>query len=181
MNEDEAEAIMFANLRGSKKKPSGLLVVAEASRFFVKKLGSQEKVSEYFKVSRPMISQIDRLNDMSSDAKQLLDAAGIDRSYQVSRLPLKIQAAVLGNVLDMRANPDVRLFVDFLLENIDTPLLVAKRKFLELYPETEKVHIVAIPLTTDTYNAIKKIASRENMIVHDLILKLIEEHIKNAT
>ena len=89
MNEERAIAIMFANLKGGKKKPSNLIEFADACRTLQNKWkGGFKEMSDFFKVSQYMLRQIDKINELDDEVKKLVKAhkLGIDASYQLWRI-----------------------------------------------------------------------------------------------
>ena len=75
MNKDEAKAILHSNLKGSKKKRSPLLIIAQAIRLLVNddEYGSTSKVAESFGVSRSTIEAFDKMNDQPTEIQKLIE------------------------------------------------------------------------------------------------------------
>ncbi len=75
MNKDEAKAILRLNLKGSKKKRSPLLTIAQAVGLLVNddEYGSTSKLAESFNVSRPTIEAFDKMNNQPTKIQKLIE------------------------------------------------------------------------------------------------------------
>jgi hypothetical protein len=75
MNKEEAKAILRSNLKGSKKKRSPLLTIAEAVRLLVNDpdYGSTSKLAESFGVSRSTIEAFDKMNEQPAEIQKLIE------------------------------------------------------------------------------------------------------------
>jgi hypothetical protein len=175
MLEEKAVAVMMANLKGSKKKPSNLLEFAKACRMLHNKWGIK-KMSEFFNVSEYQLRQIDKINDLNLDVQKLVKEGklGIEAAYQLWRLSGRRQSEAAEAVLGMTAY-EVRSFVHLL----KTKPNISVKECTKLFSKTSrsKINLLVLPLTSQTYNRLRQIASKSRKNVHDLVLKILEDYL----
>jgi len=175
MSAEKATAILMANLKGAKRKPSNLLEVAKACRILIEKWGIR-KMSDYFKVSLYQLRQIDKINDLNPDAQQLVKEGklGIETSYQLWRLDSKRQSEAAREAVNMTAH-EVRQFVYLLRKNPDASVRECKQLFEKT--RTKRIRLLMLPLTSETYNGLQELALKSRQSIHDLALKVLEDYI----
>ncbi len=178
ITEERATAILLANLKGSRKKPSSWLDIAQACRFLKEnEKWGLKKMSEFFAVSEYQLRQIDSINDLNSDVRQLVGEGkfGVDESYQLSRLDKSRQAEAAKAAVDMN-EVETRQFISLLKANEKMPIAEAKK--LTESTRTEKIRILMLPLTPETYarleEARKKSTARN---AHDFVLRIVERYL----
>lgn len=173
MNEEKAAAIMMANLKGSKNKPTNLVEFAEACRFLINKWGLKE-MSRYFRVSEYMLRQIDKINELGPKLKKLTSTRklGIEASYQLSRIEEPKRSQVANIIMDMTTY-DIRRFVYFIVKNPTMSITQCKRLFEKEKPE--KVRLLVLPLDSNTYNHLQKLADHSKHTIHDYALKILKK------
>lgn len=175
MTEEKATAVLMANLKGAKKKPSNLLDVAKACRLLIVKWGIK-KVSGFFKVSEYQLRQIDKINELNPNVQKLVEQGkfGIEDAYQLWRLGGKRQSEVAKEALAMKSH-EIRQLVHLLKKNESMSVKEAKQLTQQVLDK--KINILMLPLTEETYLALKKLASKRNQNIHDVALKALEEYI----
>lgn len=178
MNVEDATAIMMANLKGSKNKPSSLLEFANACRTLLrdKEWGIKE-MTRYFRVSEYMIRQIDKINELKSPKlKKLIKDGklGIETCYQLSRIEEPKRSKVADIIQDMPAN-DVRRFVYFIMHNPKLSLTEINKLFENEKPE--KIKLLVIPLDSQIHEGLEKLAIRSKLKIHDYALKVLREKV----
>jgi hypothetical protein len=89
-------AILMANLKGAKKKPTDIITIAKSCRNVITELG-MERASHLFEISQYQLRQIDKINELSSEAKKFVKSKkiGIEISYQIARLDRSVQLEAL--------------------------------------------------------------------------------------
>ena len=175
MNEEKAVAIMMANLKGSKNKPSNLLEFAEACRFLISKWGIKE-MSRHFRVSGYMLRQIDKINELKSQNLQKLvkeGELGIEASYQLSRIKEPKRTQVANIIKDMNTD-DIRRFVYVIVKNPKLSISACKKLFEKEKPEEIKLFV--LPLDTKIYDILEKEANRSHQKIHNYVLKILRKH-----
>ncbi|MDE2590638.1 MAG: hypothetical protein KGL95_13350 [Patescibacteria group bacterium] len=172
MNEEKAVAILMGNLKGSRKKVSNLLEIAEACRFLIEKWGIKE-MSRYFRVSEFMIRQIDKINDLNPKLRKLVGDGklGIEASYQLWRFNEPKRTQVANFIKDM-STEDIRTFVHFAHKNPDMTLDECKKLFNKTKPE--KIRVLVLPLDSETYDALQEIAVHSKLKLHDAAFKVLK-------
>lgn len=175
LSEEKATAILLANLKGAKKKSSNLIEVARACRLLIQKWGIG-RMSDFFRVSQYQIRQIDKINDLNPDIQRLISNGklGIDASYQIWRLDEKHRSEVAKQAANLSAH-EIRQLVYLLLRN---PTMSTKEaKNLSEKALRKRINLLLIPLTSETYRGLKKIAKDSDQNIHDLALKVLEDYI----
>jgi len=177
MNERRATALLIANLKGSKNKPSNLLEFAEAVRFLVnhKKWGI-DKVSKFFEVSEYQLRQINKINDLSPEIRKLISAEklGIESAYQIWRLDKKLRNEAAKEAVMLNAH-EVRQFIHLLM-NDDKMSPKEARKLVEKSLRN-KINLITIPLSLQTYNVLNDLASESKQKVSELIVQVVEDYL----
>jgi hypothetical protein len=183
MDEDEAFAIMHANLKGPKrKKPSDWLTIARACRVLTNKYGSYAEVAKHFRVNDRMIGQIDRLNDLNPEVKELLRQRklGVDEGNWISRLPMARQGDVAREVLDLPSKA-VRMVVDRLMLNPALSVKEVKRDLIQLGAIQTRLHLVVISLSNESFEVLRSKAKKAGRELHDYARKMLENDIKGES
>ena len=175
MSEEKATAILLANLKTGRNKPSNLLEIAQACRTVIQSWG-MKKTHEFFKVSEYQLRQIDRINDLREDVQKLVEDGrlGIDVAYQLSRLDGMLQSKAATVALDMKEE-EWRPFVQLLVNDETMTIEKARRTVDE--SKKKRLNLLILPLTEDTFTKLRRIAKAEDENVHDLVLQVLEEYI----
>jgi len=176
MNEEKAAAILLANIKGHKKKPSKLTEVAEACRFLLDKWGLK-KTAKFLNVSQYQLIQIDKINKLNSAIQKLIDNGklGIDASYQIWRLKKSIRTEAALECVDLTSH-EVRQLVH-LLRN-DEELTVKEAKKITKKALRNEFHLLTIPLSLQTHKRLSKIALKSKKEIHQLIVEILENFVK---
>lgn len=176
MKEEKAVAIMMANIKGSKNKPSSLLEFAEACRTLLKheKWGIKE-MAKYFDVSEYMLRQIDKINELSPNVRKIVNdrKLGIEAAYQLWRLkePKRTEVA---KIIQGMTTDEIRSFVHFVHTKPHLDISECFRLFKETQPE--KIRILALPLDEETFDKLKQSANKSKLKIHDYALKLLKRN-----
>jgi len=179
LSEEKATAILLANLKGPKKKPTNLLTIAAACRLLIQRWGIK-RVSEFFGVSQYQLRQIDKINDLSPEVRELIQKGklGIEASYQLWRLGEKLQSEVAKEMLGMSAH-EIRQLVYLLRKNPSMSVKEAKR--LTDKAMQKRISLLVLPLTSDTYRNLRRLAEESHQGIHDLVLRVLEDYIHERT
>ena len=115
--EEKAVAILLSNLK--KAKTTNWLEIAEACRTL--KLHPQwgfHKMSEFFGVSEYLLRQIDHINDLTDEVKELVKEGklGLEESYMLWRRGEANQAQAAKLARNLTAH-ELRLFTQLLVKN----------------------------------------------------------------
>lgn len=176
MNEEKAVAIMMANLKGSKNKPSNLLEFSDACRFLKNTWGIKE-MSRYFRVSEYMLRQIEKINELTNPKLQKLvkeGKLGIEASYQLWRIKEPKRTQVANIVKDMTTD-DIRRFVYFIVKNPKLSISDCKNLFEKEKPE--EIKLLVLPLDSKTYETFEKEANMSHLKIHDYVLKILRKQV----
>lgn len=170
MNEEKAVAIMMANLKQSKS--SNLLEFAQACRFLRDKWGFKE-MSDYFKTSSYMLRQIDKINELDLSLQKLVKEGKlkIESSYQLWRIPESKRNEVVKIIQNLPSNK-IREFVYYVKKH---PNDIEKAKRLFEKGKDEKIKMLVLPLTDETFKKLQQSAKKSKKTVHDYVLKLVED------
>ncbi len=179
MNEERAIAIMLANLKGGKKKPSNLIEFAKACRALRNNWkGGFNEMSEFFKVSQYMLRQIDKINDLDEETKKLVHShrLGIDASYQLWRIDAQRRKDAM-TIIPYLTTEEIRSFVNLLHKFPKKSVDECKKEFEK--HRDKNVHILILPLPSEDFKQLSISAKEEKMSVHDFTLKIIKKSIRS--
>ncbi len=179
MNEERAIAIMFANLKGGKKKPSNLIEFADACRTLQNKWkGGFKEMSDFFKVSQYMLRQIDKINELDDEVKKLVKAhkLGIDASYQLWRIDA-IRRKDAMKIIPYLTTEEIRSFVNLLHKFPKKSVAECKKEFEK--NRDKNIHLLVIPLQSEEFKELSNIAKEKKLSIHDFVLKIIKNSIKS--
>jgi len=175
MNEKKAIAIMIANLKRYKNKPSNLLDFAEACGFLKKKWGL-DKMASFFSASKYMLRQIDKINYLNPDVRKLVGAGKIriEQANQLSRIDKKRQSEAAKEIIGLTAH-ETRTFVSLLLKS-DLSVKECKKRFAKDF--LKKVNLLVLPMPDNTFRNLKKHATKSRINMHDLALQILENYLE---
>lgn len=176
LDEETALAILFRNLKGSKKKD--YMATAKACRFLRRLYGSNAKVAEKVGVSSEIIREFDSLNDLPNEVKEMVSAGIIklDTGYRIST---KIegeekQVEIAKAVRDLGAF-DARAIIEYAQKNPNMPVSEVRSRVLGSKTIKERLHIFVLPLAEDVFQALKSESTKLRIRPE----KLVERIIKN--
>lgn len=179
LDEETALAILFRNLKGSKKKD--YLATANACRFLRKLYGSYSKVAETVGVSSEIIREFDSLEDLPDEVKEMVSTGAIrlDTGYRIStKLEGKErQVDIAKAVADLGAF-DARAIIEYAQKNSDMPASKVKSQVLGSKTITEKLHVFILPLSEKTFQALKAESAKMKSKPVELVKKIIQEWLK---
>ena|SRR2546428_1839860 len=176
MNEAKAVAIMMANFKGAKNKPSNLLEFAEACGTLLKhKDWGMNEMRRYFHASGYMLRQINKINELKSPKIRKLikeGKLGIDACYQLSRIEEPKRSQVAEIIKDL-PEKEQRRFVYFIVHNPKLSITEIERLVEKEKPE--EIKLLVIPLDKQTYENLEEFAGRSKLKIHDYALKVLKE------
>lgn len=177
MNERMATKLLMANLKGSKKKKVPLTEMAEAIRYLnIKKNKTFDEMSRLFDVSKYMLFQINKINELNDSSKTIIKNGelGIEQSYLLSKFKNKRQDAVAKELKSMNAH-ESRKFVNLLLVNENLSVLECKKIFEEKI--LKKFSMVVIPMPENMYRKLVFTAKKSKKNVHDFAYSILENYL----
>lgn len=179
MDDDTADAALIAGFKGSKSKPVPIMLMARAVQYKCRQLGSYEDVAKLYNVSSTMVAQFDKLNLLPVNVQKLLDEEklGIDQGYRISFLPKEKQAAAAHVSVNLSAH-DTRHLVEILKSNPTISVNEAKERLQKAKTVIEKMHLLPLMMSHDTFADLKKIASTAGQNPEDYVLSLIKAKIE---
>lgn len=182
MDEDTADAALIGGFKGSKLKPVSLMLMARAIRFKTEKLGTYEAVAKQYNVSKTLVAQFDKLNNLHKDVQRLVDQnkLGLDQGYRISFLSKEKHLEVAKVCQNLNA-VDTRHLIEFLKKNPAVPVLEAKERLLKAKSIVEKMHLVIVPLPEDVHKAVSEAAKSHKMTVEEYIMRAIQGALKGRS
>ena len=180
MKPEKAAAILSANLKGSKNKPSKISDFALACRTLKNhKDWDMKKMSEFFSISVTQLREIDKINDLESRYKKIADehGMGMTTAYQLSRVDPKRRSETYKIIKNMNRD-QIRDFVYFLVKN---PLSsVSECKKLYEQSQLKTVTILALPISEEIHKRLLEESRKKGMTIHDYVLQLLDEPLKKS-
>lgn len=175
MNVERATAILIANLKGSKKKPSGLFDISKATRTMISEW-SIKRCSDFFKVSEYQLRQFDKLNDLEPAVQDIIkkNKLGIETAYLISRLDAKIQEKAVKSIQGLRSH-EVRQFIHLIKQNPKMSLTNAKKTVQKSLRENSQ--IIVLPLSLQTFTDLQEKSKKHKKKIHDYLLQIIEDEL----
>ena len=184
MNELEADAICFANLKGQKEKD--LLRTAKALRFKKDQpsFGTNASVGRYFGVSGEIVREFlallvlpDHIQFLIEDGKIGLDTGA--RLAKVSRDAPGALDDLSESVTDLSAL-DARDVIEFVLKNPETPASEAMQRVLDAKTVTVDEFHVMVVFSKDEFLRIEDEAKRRRVSVGQLVASLTNERLSGV-
>ena len=167
MNELEADAICFANLKGTKEKE--LLKTAEALRFKkeVAGLRSNRRVGEYFGVSGEIVREFLSLLSLPDQVKRLIDDGeiGLDTGARLARVH-KENPSALGDLAVVVSNLpalDARDVIEYALKNPEVQPSEAKQRVMDAKTVVEDEYHVLVIFTKEEFDRVEVEAKRRGV------------------
>ena len=176
MDEKTALAVLFANLRGAKKKE--YIKTAQACRYLRRRYGSLKKVAEKVAISPEIIREFDSLLNLPKEVQRLISKRLIklDTGYRIS---MRIEGAerqteVAKAVLDLGAF-DARNVIEYARKNPKLSAKECKCRVLKSKTVTEKLHVFVLPLPEDTFTKLKGTSIELKIKPEELVRKIVQE------
>lgn len=176
LNEEKAIAILLANLKGSKHKPSKISELAAACRLLKNSpdWGFSEMV-DFFHVSRTVLREIDKINELELKFKKLVDEKklGIGAAYQLTRIEesKRYEAAQLFQTMN---TTEIRNFIFYITSNPTLSVFEAKKLSDKL--KTPVINILALPISDKLRARLEKTAKDQGQTIHECAVKILEAH-----
>ena len=176
LNEEKAIAVLLANLKGPKNKPSKVSELAVACRLL--KHSSDwgfVRMSDFFQVSRTMLREIDKINELEPEFKRLADEKkiGIGAAYQLTRID-KSKRHEVAQLFQSMNTTEIRNLVFYLINDPALSVSEAKRMSDEL--KTPVLNILALPISDELKTKIERVAKGNGQSIHEYVVRVLEEH-----
>lgn len=180
MDETTADAILLANYKGSKRKPSNLLTIARATRFKIRQWKSIRKVAEAFGVSAQQVREFNSLLDLPTEVQALFEGhrTGVSKWYELSKLSDPKKQSELGRFVVNLGAIDTRAVVDYVRRHPEEPVEACVQRVLESKTVKEDIHIIVVPLNQATFHALHEESQKLSIPLENLASKFIEEGLK---
>lgn len=184
MNEEEALAICFANLKGSKDKD--LLMTARALQYLknLPKYGSNQKVAQAVGVSDEIVREfltllkLPKLIQDMFEQGQLRRLEQSRRLWQLSRTRPELLETVAKAISGLRSW-DARQIIEHILRNPDITVAAAKGAVLQSRTIKEReFHVIAI-LPEEDYRLLVNEAKKMKVPVDELVTSVVQDWLKS--
>lgn len=182
LTEEKAVAILMANLKGPKVKPSDWIQIAEACR----KLRNSDswglpKMASFFQVANYLLRQIDSLNQLHPEVKKLVRnrELGLDEAFLISKMPYQKQLAVARFAIQSKINSKELRQLAYLIAKYPNKDFEQVKSLFAKTRQKKKMRLLILPLDSELYVKLKQGALRSRMKIQDFIFKAVEEKIEN--
>jgi predicted nuclease with TOPRIM domain len=181
MDKDTAKAILIANFKGSKRKRSSLLTIAEAVRLLLKngEYKTSKKLAEAFDVSRQIVESFDKMNDQPKEIQKLI-AEGkvlIDANTKLASIPdIKKRIEIAKLVAGLTAF-ETRDIIDYWKKHPELSPEKCKEVVLKSKTHTQEIHLIVVPLETSQFDDFQKVAKSKGVKIDEAARLAIEEWI----
>ena len=157
MEKNDAKKILIANLKGSKKKCSPLLTIAQAVRLLLNdaEYGSTTKLAKSFGVRRPTIEAFDKMNEQPDEIKKLITEGkiGIDASTKLSVIPDQRKRAELAKTVAGLNAEQTRRTIAYFKKHPKASFHDCKQAAVNFKPPRRNVRTVMVRLERREYEA----------------------------
>lgn len=176
LNEEKAIAILLANIKGPKNKPSKISEIAAACRFLK---NSPEwgfaKMTKFFDVSGTTLRVIDKINELRPEFKRLADEKkiGIEAAYHLTRIDESKQHEAAQLFQEMNTT-EIRNFI-FYITN-DRTLSAREAKEMSDKLKTPVINILALPVSDELRTRLEKTAKSHKQTIHEYAVKILETY-----
>lgn len=178
MDRDQALAVCFANLKGSKDKD--LLATARALQYLksLPEFGSNAKVGNAVGVSREIVREFLALLDLPEGVQRLFDTGQLKleqgrRLWQLARRRPDLLGEVAEAMTGLTAM-DARHLVEYILQHPKLSVSESKSKVLGSKTVTEReFHVIAI-LSEEQYRDLAQEARRRKLPVDALVTSVLQ-------
>ncbi len=179
MNEEKAIALLVANLKGSKKKPSKITDFALACRTLKKHSDwGFKKMASFFNVSITQLREIDKINDLDTNFKKLANDGkiGMTTAYQLTRIDPKQRTQAFEIIKNLNRD-EIRDFVYFLKKNPTMPVKESQKIFED--SQLSKTIVLALPISNELQKKLLKSAKKHKQTIHDRALEILKKDLKD--
>ena len=183
MDRETAEVILLSNLKGTKRKPSTLLEIAEACRTLIREHRSVRQVAEAFGVSVQQIVEFNRLLDLPIEVQDFFrsDHTGVSKWYELSKVPdYKRQIEVAPHIKKLSIH-DTRAIVDYARRHPDIPTETAVQRVLESKKSVKRVHVMVVGFDEATFIQLKNESTKQNVRTEDLASALVKQGLRQLS
>ena len=174
MNEEKAIAILLANLKGPKHKPSKISELATACRLLKNSPDwGFAKMVNFFNVSRTMLREIDKINELEPKFKKLADEKklGIGAAYQLTRID-KSKRDDAAELFQTMNTTEIRNFIFYITSNPTISVSEAKKMSDKL--KIPVINILALPISDELKARLGKAARSHGQTIHEYAVKILE-------
>ena len=179
MNENEALAVCFANLKGPKDKQ--LLTTARALAFLKRlpKYGSNAKVGQAVGVSREVVREFLTLLQLPTRLHPLFEQnkLGLEQGrklWQLGRQRSEILDDVAKTLTQMKAH-DSRALIDYVLKNPGISVSEATETIIRSRGTIEREYHVIALLSEEDYGHLVKSARNREVPADELVTLIVRE------
>ncbi len=173
---DEAFAILFANLKGTKRnKPHDWIKVAESYGIVKKHYPSDKEIAKKVGVSHEIIRSISKLLQLTEENKKLLRERKIllDTGEALSGIKdSQLQNKVGESVIGLSAH-DARDLIQYAKKYPNESLEEFKQRIFTSKNRIEKLHLTVVPLKEEPYQLLLKISKKQKKSLEGLISDII--------
>jgi hypothetical protein len=177
MTREEAMAVCFANLKGTRHKD--LLKTARALQYLksLPEYGSNEKVGRAVGVSGEMVREFLVLLRLPEQVQRLLEQRQLTleqgrRLWQLGRQRPELLQAAADAMTDLSAI-EGRHLVDYLLQHPELSVAEAKQRILESKTITEReFHVIAI-LDEPGYRELQRQSKQRKLAISELVTEIV--------
>ena len=186
MNKEEALAVCFSNLKGSKDKE--LFRTAKALQYLrnLPEYNTNDKVGKAVGVSAEIVREFLTILRLPNniqvlfEQKKLRSLEQARRLWQLARIRSDILEETVAAISDMTAW-DARHLIDFIIKNPDKPVKEAKGVVLNSKTITEhEYHVIAL-LSEIEYQQLSQISHRKKVPVDALVTSIIQNWLEEKT
>ena len=178
MEKEEALAVCFAYLKGSKNKPLPTVVCALQYLRTLPEFSSNAKVGAAVGVSAETVREFLAIGRLPENIRNKVSSLEQGRRlWQLSRHRPEILEQAADELAGLLTH-DFRHTVDFLIRNPETSISEAKEKVLASKPVIEHVYHVIAELDETDYEALRNRAKRARLDINGLVSSIVTDWLK---
>jgi hypothetical protein len=180
IDEEEVLAKLYLNLKGSKKKSDDWITIARNCKKLTDYYGSAKKVADKLGVHYEIIRSILKLLTLPKEVQQLVRNNLIlyDVGQRIARIngaetQIRVARAIVG-----LSNHDAREVIQYAIKYPDDSLEEFRVRVISSKNKTKNISLLIVPLEAETYELLRKLSEEEKLSPEKLILKIVNDWIK---
>jgi DNA-directed RNA polymerase subunit F len=181
MNENEAKAILIANLKGAKTKRTPLPMIGQAVRLLIqsKEYGSSRELAKAFGVSRSIIESFDKINDQPPEIQELIQQRRIllDANTKLMTIKDLARRSEIAKAVAGLSAFDTRYTIDYCRKHPELSPEECKKAVENSKVVTRETHILVTPLSSEQFKEFESISKKANLTIEEAVKVAILEWI----
>jgi len=178
MNEKDALAMLFVNLKDKKKKSHDWITIARNAKYLTELYGSYTEVAKKTSTSTELIRQVVKILELTPDNQERIKQKKIlmDAGSRLASIRDESLQNTVGELIENLDSLKARQLIRFAKYNEDAPLEDFKVRLLSFKEQIERFYLTIIPLNQNLRDNLKEKSIKQNTSIEQLILDILEDY-----